>query len=161
MKLYIKQKLFSIKQDFNIYNDKGQEVYEVKGELLSWGRKLHLIDAQSKEEVAFLKQKVLSLFVHMDVFVDGDHMTAIKQKFSLFKPKFVINDLDWTIEGNIWQHDFTIRNAKGRTIAKFHKKFLSWSDTFEIDIVDDEADPILALAVILAVDLAKDISESN
>ncbi len=44
MKLYIKQKVFSLASRFNITDEEGNERYTVEGELLSLTRKLHIYD---------------------------------------------------------------------------------------------------------------------
>ena len=45
MKLYMKQKLFSLKQDFNIYDHNQTPLFRVSGKLFSVGRQLRIYDA--------------------------------------------------------------------------------------------------------------------
>ena len=56
-------------------------------------------------------------------------------------------------------HDYTIESG-GRYIASIHKRWMTWGDSYEIDINDGE-DIILALAVIIAIDCVIDCSQSN
>ncbi len=48
-KLYIKQKVFSWKDKFSVFNELGEDVYRVEGEILSIGKKLHVNDLNDRE----------------------------------------------------------------------------------------------------------------
>ena len=50
MKLYIKQKVFSIKDKFTIKDEEGNDKYFVEGKILSLGKKFHVYNME-KEEV--------------------------------------------------------------------------------------------------------------
>ncbi|MCR8969565.1 LURP-one-related/scramblase family protein [Facklamia sp. 7083-14-GEN3] len=160
MKFYMKQKVFSLKQDFDIYNDKQEPVYRVDSKLISFGRKAKILDLQSGEALCEVNQKVFSLFPTVDVTQNGKFVSRIRKKFSFFKPKYVIEGMNWVVDGSILQHDYTIFDNQGKEIASIKKKFLSWSDTFEFEIINETVDEVLILATILAIDLAMDLSES-
>ena len=82
MQLYMKQKMLSFKQDFNIVDSNQKPVYKVDGEFLSLGRKLHIINMETNEEVALVKQKVLSLMPQVDVFVRGQEVASIRKRIT-------------------------------------------------------------------------------
>ena len=50
MKLLFKQRLFSWFDSYDIYDEAGNTVYVVKGQL-SWGHKLVIYDAYGNEEI--------------------------------------------------------------------------------------------------------------
>ena len=52
MKLYIKQKVFSIKDKFTIKDEEGNDKYFVEAKILSLGKKFHVYNME-KEEVAY------------------------------------------------------------------------------------------------------------
>jgi len=58
MKLLFKQRLFSWFDSYDIYDEAGNTVYVVKGQL-SWGHKLVIYDAYGNE-VGMVVQKVLT-----------------------------------------------------------------------------------------------------
>ena len=62
MKLLFKQRLFSWFDSYDIYNEAGNTVYVVKGQL-SWGHKLVIYDAYGNE-VGMVVQKVLTFFLN-------------------------------------------------------------------------------------------------
>ena len=156
MKLYMKQKMLSFKQDFNIMDDNQKPVYKIDGELISIGRKLHIIDLATNEEVAFVKQKVLTLLPQVDVFVGGEHVTSIKKRLTFIKQGYDVSNLDWTIKGNILAHDYEIYDAQGDLIAQITKQYFAMSDTYEFNIDDNEVDPVYVIAVALAIDAVMD-----
>ena len=58
MKLLFKQRIFSWFDSYDIYNEEGQTVYTVKGQL-SWGHCLKIFDAYGKE-IGTVKERVLT-----------------------------------------------------------------------------------------------------
>ena len=153
MKLYMKQKVFSLKDRFTIKNEAGEDVYTVEGKFISLGKKLHILDTNG-EEVAFVKQELLTLLPKFTVEQHGEPVAQIQKKLSFLKPKYVVTGLDWPIEGNLLAHDYTILSGE-RAIVSIHKKWMSWGDAFELDVADD-ADPTLTVAVVLAIDAVLD-----
>lgn len=156
MKLYIKQKLFSFSQDFDIYDIEGTPVYRVKGNIIGFTRKQHLIDLATNEEVAFLRRKIFAILPKMEVFVRGTLVESIRMKLSFLKPRYELETLGWTVEGNILGHEYEVRDREGDLVGQVTKRFLAWSDTFEVDINQAEADPVMVLAIILAIDSVMD-----
>ena len=157
MKLYIKQKVFSLKERFTVKNANGEDVYFVEGKLVSIGQKKTLTDAAGNE-LATIRQKVLAIMPKFIVEMDGKEVAWIKKKFTVMKPKYVVEGLDWNVEGDFFAHDYTILE-QGNVIASIHKKWMAWGDTFELDI-SDSADEVMALAVILAIDAVMDAAQA-
>lgn len=161
MKLYLKQKMFSLRGDFNIYDEKETPVYRVEGKLISLGRQLRLFDIASGEELAFVKQQLLTFMPKMNVSYQGEHIATISKKFTFMKPTYEISEIGWSIEGDFWAHDYTVYDANGQVVADLNKKIFSWSDTFEVNIVQDAIDPAMVIAIVLAIDAAMDASQNK
>ena len=153
MRLYIKQKVFALKQKFDVTDEMENPRYHCESKLISVGRQLTITD-MSGNEVAFVKQKVLSILPRFFVEVGGTQVAEIVKKISLLKPKYEIAGVNWKIEGDYMGHDYRIVE-NGQIIAAIHKKWLSWGDAFELDIADS-ANEVMALAVILAIDTVMD-----
>ncbi len=156
-RLYMKQKVFSWRDRFTIKDENETDRYSVEGELISIGKKLHVYD-NNEQEVAFVQQKVLTLLPRFFVFVNGTQVAEIVKEFTILKPKYRIEGLDWEVQGDILGHDYQI-TENGREIVRIHKVWLAWGDTFELDIAD-AADEVMALAVVLAIDCVMDASET-
>ena len=149
MRLYIKQKIFSWNDKFSVYDANGTERYFVEGELFSWGKKLHVYDGM-RREAAFIRQEVLTLLPKFIVSINGQDIAEIVKEFTFFRPKYRIDGLGWEIDGDFWDHDYTI-TQNGRPIVSISKEWFTWGDCYELDIESPE-DEIEALAVVLAID---------
>lgn len=158
MKLYIKQKIFSWKDKFSIYDENGEEHYFVEGELFSWGKKLHVYNREQKE-AAFIRQEIFTLLPKFIVSIDGQDIAEIVKEFTFFKPKYRIDGLGWAIQGDFWDHDYEITKS-GNTIVRICKKWFTWGDCYELDVENPE-DEIVALAVVLAIDCVLDAQKDD
>ena len=69
MKLLFKQRLFSWFDSYDIYDEAGNTVYVVKGQL-AWGHKLIIYDAYGNEVGKFLPSFLNSKFIKMAVISD-------------------------------------------------------------------------------------------
>jgi len=147
--LYIQQKNFFWTDKFYVKNESGENLYLVEGELLSWGKRLHIFNSESKE-VAFLKQRVWSWMPKYELFVEGDMKAEINRNFSFFKPHYTVTGPDWDITGDFLAHNYVI-TQNGEAVVTISKKWLSWGDTYELDI-KDSVNEVLALSVVLAID---------
>jgi uncharacterized protein YxjI len=148
MKLYIKQKVFSWRDKFAVFDENQNPLYFAQGEIFSWGRKLRLYDANERE-VAFIKQKLMTFLRRYIIEINGECFTLVKD-FTFFKPSFRIENTGWTISGDFWEHDYTVMNGS-EMIMHLSKHWLTWGDSYELDIPDNENVP-LALSIALAVD---------
>lgn len=149
MKLYMKQKVFSWNDRFSIKDEFGNDKYYVEGELFSWGKKLHVYNLAGSE-VAFIQQKLFTLLPRFHVFVNGTQVAEIVKEFSFLFPRYSVEGLGWDVEGKFMAHDYEILQ-NGVHIVSIRKEWMTWGDTYEIDIAND-ADEVIALAVVLAID---------
>ena len=153
MKLYMKQKVFSWKDKSTIKDENGVDKYFVEGEIFTLGKKLHITNAEGNE-VAFVRQKVLSFMPRFFVEVNGEEVAEIVKKMTFLKPKYIVNGLGWEVQGEVFAHDYVIVKD-GSPIVTIHKKWMSWGDMFELDVANG-ADEVCALAVVLAIDAVMD-----
>ena len=157
MKLYIKQKVFSWGDKFTVKDESGRDKYIVEGEIFSWGKKLHVYD-MTGEEVAFIKQEIWSLLPRFYVYRGDRQVAEIRKEFTFFFPRYSIDGLGWEIDGSFMAHDYEISKA-GRTIVTICKEWMTWGDSYELNIADQN-DEILALSVVLAIDCVLAASSS-
>lgn len=151
MKYYIKQKVFSFRDRFTIKDAEGVDCYAVEGKILSIGKKLYLFDMSGKELV-YIEQQVISFLPKFIIYLQGERVAEIKQRFSLLKRRYDILEKDWITMGSFLGYEYTIQEGKtGRKIANIQKAWMSWGDSYEISI-EKEEDKILAIAVVLSID---------
>lgn len=149
MKLFMKQKVFSWRGKFSVKDEYEQDRYSVEGEFFTLGRKLHIYDALGTE-VALVHQKAFSFLPRFHVYVGGKLCAEIVKEFTFMRPKYKIEGLDWQISGDFWAHQYEITSS-GLPVASISKAWMSWGDSYVIDIARSE-DELLALAVVLAID---------
>ena len=158
MRLYMKEKVFSWNERFTVKDENGWDKYYVEGEFFSLGKKLHLLGAHG-EEVAFIQQRLFTLMPRFAVTVAGREIAEIRKEFTFFFQRYVIDGLGWEIDGDVWAHDYVIRK-NGRAIVRITKEWFTWGDSYVLDI-QDPADELVALAVVLTVDCVAEASRNN
>ena len=158
MDLYIKERVFSWGDKFDVCDQNGTPKYYVEGEVFSWGKKLHVYD-QFDREVAFIKQEVFTWMPTFQVYVNQNQVATIRREFSFFRPRYWVDGLGWDVEGHFLEHDYQI-TQNGRPIVSIEKEWLTWGDTYRLRIADD-ADEIVALAVVLTIDCVVEQQNNN
>ena len=154
MRYVMKEKFWSWGDDFSIRDENEQDVFFVDGKAFSFGDKLSFQDMQGNE-LAFIDQKLLSWGPTYEVHREGQLMAVVKKKlFTFLRHKFEIdvpgpNDLE--AEGSFLDHEYTFERH-GSTVAEVSKRWFSWTDTYGIDVHDDE-DDLLILTSAVVIDL--------
>ncbi len=155
MRYVMKQKLFSLGDDYFIKDDSGRDVYFVDGKAMSIGKQLSFQDAE-RNELAFIKQTILSWGPTYEISRAGEIVAVVKQQiFSLLHHRFTIDvpgPDDLEVEGNLTDHEYVFR--RGDTIvATVSKQWLTLADTYGVEVAEGE-DPVLILASTVVVDEA-------
>lgn len=158
MKLILKEKILSILDSFNVYDENDDIYFKVKGKV-ALAHKTAIYDAKDRE-VGMVKEKIIDILPTFNLYKDGEKVGECKKKLTVIKPKFEIDFNGWDIKGNWLEWDYSIVDASGRTVAVISKKLLRLTDTYVID-VKDEADALDALMVVLAIDAEKCRRETN
>ncbi len=158
MKLYIKEKIFTLGDQFSVMDAYGNEKYFVEGEIFTFGRKLHVYDAYHRE-VAFIKQELFNFFPTYLVFVGGWEIARVRKEFSFFVPRFTVDGPGWDVHGHFLEHDYEI-TRHGRPVVTIEKEWMTWGDSYVLDIADP-ADEIAALALVLTIDCVQEQQNNN
>lgn len=152
MKLLFKQRLFSWFDSYDIYDEAGNTVYTVKGEL-SWGHLLRIYDADGCE-IGMIKERVFTWLPKFEIYQREQYIGCISKEFTFFKPKFNIDCNGWHVEGDLFEWDYTIKNPSGNSVAAVTKEIWNWTDTYTID-VENPRDALCALMLVIAIDAEK------
>ena len=157
MRMYFKQRLFSWFDSYDIYDEQGKVIYEVKGQL-SWGHCLKIFDAYGSE-VGTVKERVLTFLPKFEVYLGDRYLGCISKEFSFFVPKYDIDYNGWHIEGDFLE-DYRITDGNGGTVAVITKELFHISDQYVID-VPDQSNALIALMFVLAIDAEKCSRNNN
>ena len=152
MRLYFKQRLFSWFDSYDIYDENGNTVYTVKGQL-SWGHCLKIFDPWQRE-LGTVKERIFTLLPQFELYVGDAYVGCIRKEFSFFKPQFTIDMNGWQAEGDLFQWDYRITDYTGRIVASVSKELFNWTDTYTMDIANP-ADALTVLMLVLAIDAEK------
>ena len=152
MKLLFKQRLFSWFDSYDIYDEAGRTVYTVEGQL-AWGHLLKIFDPQGRE-LGTVKQRLMTFLPQFELYVGPQYAGRVTKELSLFRPKFRIDCNGWTVDGNVWEWEYTIFDRPGRRVATVSKQLLNWTDTYVMDI-DRPEDALCVLMLVLAIDAEK------
>jgi uncharacterized protein YxjI len=156
MRYLMKQKFFSLGGAFYIKSEQGQDVFSVESVLLSFGRQLTFRD-MAGNELAFIRQKLLSWGPTYEIYRDGQLFAVVKKHlFTFFKHVFTVDvpgPDDLIAEGDLWDLEFTFSRREG-VVATVSRQWFSWTDTYGVDIVDGE-DDVLILASAIVIDMVR------
>lgn len=152
MKLLFKQRFFSWFDSYDIFDEDGNTVYIVKGEL-SFGKCLNVHDA-NENYLGTVKQRVLTFLPQFEIYIGEEYAGVIRKEFSFFTPMFDIDYLGWTVEGDVFEWDYSIVDADGNQIAYISKELFQFTDTYCIDVVNPDF-ALNVLMLVLAIDSEK------
>ncbi len=151
MKLYIKQKALSLKDQYSISDEKGEELYFAKGSARK-GMRLTLYTAaqkaQDQQELGQLKRKRLSMAPCYRIYVSGEQIATIKMAVNA--KDYKVSGLGWKVKGNRSLRSYEISKGLGK-IASISKKAFTVGDAYELD-VREESELLPALLILLAID---------
>jgi len=154
MRYQIKEKLLCLGDDFRIRDQDGRDVFLVDGRAFTLLReKLSFQDLEGNE-LAFIRERVLSLRKSYEIHRDGQLAAVVKKDlFNFLRCNFTVDvpgpdDLEAT--GSFLDHDYTFKRH-GRVVATVSKKWFTVRDSYGVDIADGE-DDILILASAVVID---------
>lgn len=152
MKLLFKQRFFSWFDSYDIYDEDGEVVYSVKGEL-SWGHKLCIYDAQGLQ-IGTIKEEVFTFLPRFKMYVNDEYIGQIKKELTFFKPSFHLDCNNWQITGDFLQWDYEIIDDKGMLIGDINKEVFNLTDTYTLNI-ENPQNALYVLMIALAIDAQK------
>ncbi len=152
MKYYIKEKVFSIGDKFNIFDEDENTLFKVEGKVFSLGNKLRIYDAYNNE-AAYIEQKLFKFLPEYHIYMNDVQVAKIKKNFTFFSHSFQITSSygDFSLDGNFLAHDFSIIKEGFGEVAMVSKKWLSFGDSYEINIEDSE-NQVFMLALVIVID---------
>jgi len=154
MRYKLREKIWSIRDRYVIRDTADEELFVLEGKLLTLAKKLTFSSSDGRE-LARIEQKLLALRPTFFLLRDGLPTARIRRMLRpIFKPRFEVEvpgEETIVVTGNLWAHEFEFLRGSTR-IGYASKKVFSWSDSYGIDLDDDE-DQVLLLAATAIVDL--------
>ncbi|QHY96912.1 hypothetical protein SSPS47_17540 [Streptomyces sp. S4.7] len=153
MKYLVRDKIFAIGDDYWIEDERGRQAFLVDGKALRLRDTLELKDPQGRVLVT-LRQKLLSLRDAMTLERDAESLATIrKKKLSLLRNHYRVTLADGTeldVSGRILDREFAIE-YDGELLAHVSRKWFRMRETYAVNVIRDDADPSLLIAVAVCV----------
>jgi uncharacterized protein YxjI len=153
MRYQMKQRMWSWTDAFIVRDEADNEVYRIDGAAFALGHKLSFQDAAGSE-LAYIAQKLLSFKTRYDIYRDGDLFAEVIKDFTLFNQQYTVDipgPNDYAVQGDFWNYEYTFIRSD-QEVAQVSKKFFALTDTYGVEIADDE-DPVTILATAVVIDL--------
>jgi uncharacterized protein YxjI len=149
----MRQKIFSIGDDYWIENEQGERVFKVDGKALRV-RETMIIEDLTGAELCKIHQKMLRLRDTMEIERDGDTLATVKKAMiTPLRERFSVDVRhgdDLEVHGNIVDHEYRIERG-GDKIAEVSKRWFRVRDTYGIEIAPGQDDALI-LAVTACLD---------
>lgn len=150
----MREKLFSIGDDYWIEDDRGRRVFKVDGKALRIRKTLVFEDAHGRELLT-MQERTMRLRDTMEIEDPGGHRVATVKR-ALITPLRerwtveVANGPDLDITGNILDHEYVIHDGHD-TVSEVSKKWFRIADTYGVEVTPGQ-DPALMLAITAVLD---------
>lgn len=153
MKYLVRDKIFAIGDDYWIDDEHGRHAFLVDGKALRLRDTLELKDRDGRVLVT-LRQKLLSLRDAMTIERDGEALATIRRKrLSLLRNHYRVTLAEGTVldvSGRILDREFAVE-YDGELLAHISRRWLTLRDTYGVDVVREDADSALLIAVAVCV----------
>jgi uncharacterized protein YxjI len=151
MKLYIKQRVFSLGDKYDVYDAQENVVFDVESQLFTIGAKLHLLDTQGRE-LFYIRRNLTFFLAEYEIYQGNNLVAKINQEFALFHSKLNVESAlgNFALEGDFMSMNYQI-TRDGQYFGSVYKKWLSWGDSYELDVPDNQ-DAGFFCALVIAID---------
>lgn len=150
--LYIKQKVFSLGEQFTVYDHAERPQYFVKGSFMEIPKNFTIYNKQ-EQEIAKITKKIWSMMPKFYVDIRHNSQIMIEKEFTFFKARYNIFAEDITVDGDWWDMDFKILH-RGKPIASVAKRWFTWGDTYEVSILNEKMEELI-ISLVIAIDCVK------
>ena len=153
MRYHLRERAWSLTEAFTVRDDAGNAVFEIRGKFFHIGDNLMLYDLSSGQELVQIKQRVISLLPHYNIYRNGEHWASVHEQWRLFGERFKVqgdNGMVFHVDGNIWRWQFTVSDDSGNQLARIGRQFSIFRDSYAVDVAPGVDAPfIIALAVVI------------
>jgi uncharacterized protein YxjI len=153
MRYLVRDRLLGFGDDYWIEDDHGNKVFLVDGKAMRLRDTFELKDTRGRVLID-IHQKMLTLRDTMIIERDGDPLATVKRKrLSLLRNHYRVSLVDGTeldVSGKILDREFAI-DYDNELLAQISRRRLHLRDTYGVDVVREDTDPALLIAVAVCV----------
>ena len=153
MRFLVRDRLLGIGDDYWIEDEHGRKAFLVDGTAMRLRDTFELKDTQGRVLID-IHRKMFALRGTMVVERDGHPLATVRRKrLSLLRNHYRVSLADGTeldVSGKILDREFVIE-YDGELLAHISRRWLRVRETYGLDVVRDDADPALLIAVTVCV----------
>ncbi|MEV8565828.1 LURP-one-related family protein [Streptomyces sp. NPDC051322] len=153
MKFLVRERIFDIGDDFWIEDENGDKAYLVDGKVLRIRDTMELKDLDGRVLIT-IKEKLISVRDTMTLERDGEPLATIRKKqLTVLHHHYLVKMADGTeldVSGNILDREFAIE-YQNELLADISKKWFTMRDAYAVNVVREDSDPALLIAVAVSV----------
>ena len=155
MKLYLKQQVLTLFDNYDVYDENHMTAYKVHTRLYKLPSGFDIVSVTGDVIFTVARQFSLASFFkrHYEIQHNGITVADVEQRFSFFERALDITTTTgdvFAVDGDYFAWNFTI-TKNGMPYASINKVLLSWGDSYEIDVYDDR-ECAFATALVVAID---------
>lgn len=152
MELYIRQRVFSWTDSYDVYDERGEARYEVRAEFLALGHQIHVYDKRSGREVGSIHQRLFTFLPQFEIVLGGKTCGVIRKEFSFLLPRYQVDFRGWDVEGDFMGWDYRVVQGQ-REVMSISKELFRFSDTYVLRY-ESPVDELPGLLLVIAIDAA-------
>ncbi|BDH02779.1 hypothetical protein HEK131_00060 [Streptomyces seoulensis] len=149
----MRDRLLGIGDDYWIEDESGRKVFLVDGKAMRLRDTFELKDTDGNVLIDIHK-KMFALRDTMAIQRDGEDLATVRRKrLSLLRNHYRVHLVDGTeldVGGKILDREFAVE-YEGELLAVISRRLLTVRDTYGVDVVREDADPTLLIAVAVCV----------
>ncbi|MFD7335057.1 LURP-one-related/scramblase family protein [Streptomyces violascens] len=153
MKYLVRDKIFAIGDDYWIETEDGRHAFLADGKALRLRDTLELKDPSGRVLIT-LRKKMFSLRDAMTIERDDQILAKVRRKrLSLLRNHYRVSLIEGTeldVTGKILDREFTVE-YDGELLAHVSRKWFHIRETYAVNVVREDADAALLLAVVICV----------
>jgi uncharacterized protein YxjI len=149
MQYQMRQKMFSIGDDFWIETAAGERAFKVNGKALRL-RETLVLETPAGDEVYTVQEKKLTVRDKMEIKRGGTTVATVKKALVGIRDRYSIeveNGEDLSAKGNFVDHEFEFERD-GDKVAEVSKRWFRVRDTYGIDIAPGQDDALILAAAV-------------
>ena len=153
MRFLVRDRLLGFGDDYWIEDEHGRKAFLVDGKAMRLRDTFELKDTQGQVLID-IRRKMFALRDTMVVERDGRPLATVRRKrLSLLRNHYRVSVAEGTeldVSGKILDREFVIE-YDGELLAHISRRWLRVRETYGLDVVRDDADPALLIAVTVCV----------
>lgn len=141
----MREKIFSIGDDFWIENNRGERVFKVDGKALR-ARETMIIEDETGAELCKIQEKMLRVRETMEIERHRDTLATVKKaRIAPLRERYSVDVRhgdDLEVQGNIVDHEYTIERGREK-IAEVSKRWFRVRDTYGVEVAPGQDDALI------------------